>query len=184
MTDNVIKKIIIGVVIIGCVSLLLVGSLFFRKKGSTGSDAGKNKEESSDTGKKREEIDEKRLAELKLDPTGSYYLNTSAEDGLTVCVWKQITGYEQENGKIFCGLLPGQLDKIYNPEPTKDMASMGLGLGGFTPEDMKIILSTFDIPKESISVITWSNPADSVGLCTRPTATEVNEVRASLLGEK
>ena len=132
---------------------------------------------------KQPKSDEVRLEELKLDPLAGYYMNTPTEEGLTVCVWKCVYGYEPGKGEILCGLLPRQLDKIYNPEPTEDMASMGLGLGGFSPEDMKIILSTFDIPKEKISVIPWSNQYDSVGACSRPTTTEVGEVKEYLLGK-
>lgn len=150
----------------------------------------------ADAEKKQREADEKRLEELKLDPLASYYMNTSPEKGLTVCVWKMKFGYEKGEGQILCGLLPRQLDKIYepkgtydpgnyyDPEYTYDMGRMGLGLGGFSPEDMKIILSTFDLPKEKISVIGWHNPADNIGACARPTTTEVREVKDYLLGDR
>ena len=200
MTDNTNKSGTIIIVIIGCCILLLTGFLIFGKKpNNTDNNGGKNQTETDDdAGKKPEQTyesapyprkakqpksDEVRLEELKLDPLAGYYMNTPTEEGLTVCVWKCVYGYEPGKGEILCGLLPRQLDKIYNPEPTEDMASMGLGLGGFSPEDMKIILSTFDIPKEKISVIPWSNPADSVGACSRPTTTEVGEVKEYLLGK-
>lgn len=150
----------------------------------------------ADAEKKQREADEKRLEELKLDPLASYYMNTSPEKGLTVCVWKMIYGYENGEGQILCGLLPRQLDKIYepkgtydpgnyyDPEYTYDMGRMGLGLGGVPPEDMKIILSTFDLPKEKISVIAWHNIADASGFTKEPGYFEVQEVKDYLLGDR
>lgn len=178
MTNTVIKRrIIAAAVIVSCCILILLGFLIFRKR-------------PDDAGKKQEATDEERLEELKLDPLGSYYLNTSPEKGLTVCVWKVVYGYEKGEGQILCGLLPRQLDKIlkpedvYDPEYRYDVESMGLGLGGFSPEDMKIILSTFYIPKEKISVIAWHNPADDAGFCKEPDVFEVREVKEYLLGER
>ena len=209
MTNNVIKRRVITIVIVCCFVLLLAGGFILGKKlRNTGIDGEKRQTETeddagkvqtkndTDDGKKQEAIDEKRLEELKLDPLASYYMNTSPEKGLTVCVWKYVNGYENGEGQILCGLLPRQLDKIYepkgtydpgnyyDPEYTYDMGRMGLGLGGFSPEDMKIILSTFDLPKEKISVIGWHNPADNIGACARPTTTEVREVKDYLLGDR
>ena len=187
MTNNVIKRRVITIVIVCCFVLLLAGGFILGKKlRNTGNDGEK----------KQREADEKRLEELKLDPLASYYMNTSPEKGLTVCVWKMKFGYEKGEGQILCGLLPRQLDKIYepkgtydpgnyyDPEYTYDMGRMGLGLGGFSPEDMKIILSTFDIPKEKISVIAWHNEADNIGVCTTPDYFEVSEVKEYLLGDR
>lgn len=179
MADNVIKRrIIIAAVIAGCCILILLGFLIFRKR-------------PDDSEKKQREADKKRLEELKLDPLARIYMNTSPEKGLTVCVWKMKYGYENGEGQILCGLLPRQLDKIgsnpeiyYDPEYAYDIGRMGLGLGGFSPEDMKIILSTFDIPKEKISVIAWHNAADNIGVCTTPDYFEVSEVKEYLLGDR
>lgn len=175
MENSCIKRRVIAVAVVCCFILLLAGVLIFFKK-------------SSDGEKKQKAADEKRLAELKQDSLGSYYLNTPTEDGLTVCVWKVKAGASQ--GKILCGLLPRQLDKIldsevyYASEYKNDIGAMGLGLGGFPPEDMKIILSTFNLPKEKISVIAWHNAADSAGYCAEPNAIEVSEVKELLLGDK
>ena len=182
MANNVIKRRVITIVIVCCFVLLLAGGFILGKKlRNTGNDGEK----------KQREADEKRLEELKLDPTGSYYLNTSPEKGLTVCVWKMKYGYENGEGQILCGLLPRQLDKIdynpeiyYDPEYAYDIGRMGLGLGGFSSEDMKIILSTFDIPKERISVIAWHNIADASGFTREPGYFEVQEVKDYLLGDR
>ncbi|MBO7630763.1 MAG: hypothetical protein J6S78_00350 [Lachnospiraceae bacterium] len=205
MDNDVTKRRVIGVVIIiGCFILLFAGGLILSKKlKNTGDDGEKSQMETeddvgkaqtkndADDRKKQKEADEKRLEELKLDPLGSYYLNTSPEKGLTVCVWKYVNGYENGEGQILCGLLPRQLDKIdydpelyYDPEYTYDLGRMGLGLWGLPPEDMKIILSTFDLPKEKISVIAWHNLADATGFNKTPNYFEVSEVKEYLLGDK
>ena len=113
MTNNVIKRRVITIVIVCCFVLLLAGGFILGKKlRNTGIDGEKRQTETeddagkvqtkndTDDGKKQEAIDEKRLEELKLDPLASYYMNTSPEKGLTVCVWKMVYGYENHSFDI------------------------------------------------------------------------------------
>lgn len=83
------------------------------------------------------------------------WFNLNSDDGLTVCVW------QHEGDSIQCGLLSGilyQYDKdVYN---TREKIEMGLG-EGVSPEDMKLILATYKIPKEKVSVISWGSPVSS-----------------------
>ena len=75
------------------------------------------------------------------------YFDLSAFKGLEVYVWQMAPD------SYSCGVLPGTnrektLEELWN-------------MKGTTIEEMRAILSTYDIPKEDIIVIPWQNPISS-----------------------
>ena len=94
-----------------------------------------------------------KIEQLKEKNFQWFVLNS--DDGLTVCVW------QYEGGSIQCGLLSGMLSEYDKDKySTRERLEMGLG-EGVSPEDMKLILSTYKIPQEKISVISWGSPCSS-----------------------
>ena len=83
------------------------------------------------------------------------WFDLNSDNGLTVCVW------QYEGGSIQCGLLSGMLSEYDKDKySTRERLEMGLG-EGVSPEDMKLILSTYKVPQEKISVISWGSPYSS-----------------------
>ncbi len=75
------------------------------------------------------------------------YFDLSTFKGLEVYVWQMApNGY-------FCGVMEGT-----NREKTLEEM---MSLKGTAIDEMKAILSTYDIPKENISIIPWQNPISS-----------------------
>ena len=75
------------------------------------------------------------------------YFNLSGFKGLEVYVWRMAEDSYQ------CGLLPGT-NRNKAPEEIWDLRPLSI-------EQMKIILSTYDIPDENIFIFTYSNPLSS-----------------------
>ncbi len=75
------------------------------------------------------------------------YFDLSTFKGLEVYVWQMAPN------SYSCGVLPGT-----NREKTLEEM---LNLQGATIEEMRTILSTYDIPKENIIIIPWQNPLSS-----------------------
>ena len=75
------------------------------------------------------------------------YYDLSTFKGLEVYVWQMAPN------SYFCGVMEGT-----NREKTLEeiMSLKGTGI-----DEMKAILSTYDIPKENISIIPWQNPISS-----------------------
>ena len=75
------------------------------------------------------------------------YFDLSAFKGLEVYVWQMAPD------SWSCGVLPGT-NREKTPEELWNMK-------GTTIEEMRAILSTYDIPKDDIIVIPWQNPISS-----------------------
>lgn len=75
------------------------------------------------------------------------YFGLSASKGLEVYVWEIVPEHYS------CGLLPGT-----NREKTSEEL---MGLEAATIDEMRAILSTYDIAKEDVFVIPWQNPVSS-----------------------
>ena len=75
------------------------------------------------------------------------YFGLSASKGLEVYVWEIVPEHYS------CGLLPGT-----NREKTPEEL---MGLEAATIDEMRAILSTYDIAKEDVFVIPWQNPVSS-----------------------
>ena len=117
-----------------------------------------------------------KLMELK--SRDSRWFDLSAENGLTVCVWY----LERDNNVVLqCGLLEG-LISYDDPDRfcTKGGASMGL-CDGVTPEEMKLILSTYGLETEKVVVIPWFNPCSS-RVTGFPSAEQMQTVKELILG--
>ncbi len=133
--------------------------------------------------------EENRIAEP--DPTISVdelkekypeYFDLSTFKGLEVYVWQMAPD------SYSCGVMMGT-NRNKTPEELMDLKGAGI-------DEMKAILSTYDIPKENISVIPWQNPVSSFlgeywtvqkdedpdALASRRQA-YVDKLRAMLLGE-
>lgn len=118
-----------------------------------------------------------KLMELK--SRDSRWFDLSTENGLTVCVWQSLD--KDNNAVLECGLLQG-LISYDDPDrySTRERLAMGL-FGGVTPEEMKLILSTYDLEAESVSIIPWSNPASSNHVYF-PSTDQMNTVKKLILG--
>lgn len=112
--------------------------------------------------------------EPEFSGTAKTYLNLQTDGWLTVCVW------QLDGGPVSCGLLPGKY-RYWSDADTRDGLEMGLR-AGVTPEEMKRILATYDVPKDRILVVSWTNPASSTFYC--PLGERLEEIREMLLKDK
>ncbi len=120
--------------------------------------------------------DDDALAELK--ERKSEWFGLSTEEGLTVLVW------QLEDGNIRCGLVSGNYatDGIDRERTIpQEMWQMG-AYSGVTSKEMKLILSTYDIPKEKIFVTEYGSFAWSQALIPI-TEGQMNSLREELFGK-
>lgn len=84
---------------------------------------------------------------LALKETYPEYFGLSTSKGLEVYVWQIVPN------RYSFGLLPGT-----NREKTYEEL---FGMNGVSAEEMRVILSSYDIDEEDIVIIPWQNPVSS-----------------------
>ncbi len=112
--------------------------------------------------------------EVEFSEEAKAYMKLQSDKWLTVCVW-QVDGEP-----VLCGLLSGKY-RYWSEVDTREGLEMGLK-AGVTPEEMKQILATYDVPKERILVVAWTNPLSSRLYC--PLGEQLEEIRKLLLKDK
>ena len=98
-------------------------------------------------------IENSEIAQLKKQY--SFWFDLPSDNGLTVCVW------QYPDDTVECGLLSG----VYGEDSfllykSQEWYELSLHKGASIKE-MKLILSTYKIPKEKINVVAWGSPASS-----------------------
>ena len=99
------------------------------------------------------------------------YFGLRTGKGLEVWIWQLAAGSYR------CGLLPGT-NREKNAE---DLVGM---LGGCSMDEMRTILSTYDVPEENIIVIPWRNPLSSYYWPDFDFESEAKRLRGMLFAEE
>ena len=99
------------------------------------------------------------------------YFGLPTDKGLEVWIWQLAAGSYR------CGLLPGT-NREKNAE---DLVGM---LGGCSMDEMRTILSTYDVPEENIIVIPWRNPISSYSWPDFDFESEAKRLRGMLFAEE